>query len=193
MEVTWPNLHNFKAQNWHKLKMWLAGKVLSLHLKFLDIDHPLTFEESKLRQIEAHALIYLSNFFQRSDFASRPTIWTPGEQALLDHTAQQISLFYVSNGNLVPRALFLSQGKAPWGRGCSDGSDLLDLTVHKRVLSSICIILIIYLTKMKRSIKAARLDFSRAILFQVLALTTSPLNKFRYGKWSPQLCSINLR
>ena len=26
----------------------------------LDTDHPLTFEESKLRQIEAHALIYLS-------------------------------------------------------------------------------------------------------------------------------------
>ena len=26
----------------------------------LDIDHPLTFEESKLRKIEAHALIYLS-------------------------------------------------------------------------------------------------------------------------------------
>ena len=33
---------------------------MSLHLKLLDIDHPLTFEESKLRQIEAHALIYLS-------------------------------------------------------------------------------------------------------------------------------------
>ena len=30
-----------------------------LHLKLLDIDHPLTFEESKLRQIEAHPLIYL--------------------------------------------------------------------------------------------------------------------------------------
>ena len=33
---------------------------MSLHLKLLDIDHPLTFEESKLRQIEAHPLIYLS-------------------------------------------------------------------------------------------------------------------------------------
>ena len=33
---------------------------MSLHLKLLDIDHPLTFEESKLRPIEAHALIYLS-------------------------------------------------------------------------------------------------------------------------------------
>ena len=32
---------------------------MSLHLKLLDIDHPFTFEESKLRQIEAHALIYL--------------------------------------------------------------------------------------------------------------------------------------
>ena len=32
-----------------------------LHLKLLDIDHPLTFEESKLRQIEAHHLIYLRN------------------------------------------------------------------------------------------------------------------------------------
>ena len=32
---------------------------MSLHLKLLDIDHPLTFEKSKLRQIEAHALIYL--------------------------------------------------------------------------------------------------------------------------------------
>ena len=36
---------------------------MSLHLKLLDIDHPLTFEESKLRQIEAHALIYLSRNF----------------------------------------------------------------------------------------------------------------------------------
>ena len=35
---------------------------MSLRLKLLDIDHPLTFEESKLRQIEAHALIYLSCF-----------------------------------------------------------------------------------------------------------------------------------
>ena len=33
---------------------------MSLHLKLLDIDHPLSFEESKLRQIDAHALIYLS-------------------------------------------------------------------------------------------------------------------------------------
>ena len=33
---------------------------MSLHLKLLDIDHPLTFEPSKLRQIEARALIYLS-------------------------------------------------------------------------------------------------------------------------------------
>ena len=33
---------------------------MSLHLKLLGIDHPLTFEESKLRQMEAHALIYLS-------------------------------------------------------------------------------------------------------------------------------------
>ena len=32
---------------------------MSLHLKLLDIDHPLTFEASKLRQIEAHGLIYL--------------------------------------------------------------------------------------------------------------------------------------
>ena len=33
---------------------------ISLHLKLLDIDQPLTFEASKLRQIEAHGLIYLS-------------------------------------------------------------------------------------------------------------------------------------
>ena len=35
---------------------------MCLHLKFLDIDHPLTFEVRKLifRQIEAHGLIYLS-------------------------------------------------------------------------------------------------------------------------------------
>ena len=33
---------------------------MCLHLKLLDIDHPLTFEVSKLRQIETHALIYLS-------------------------------------------------------------------------------------------------------------------------------------
>ena len=32
---------------------------MSLHLKLLDIDHLLNFEKSKLRQIEAHALIYL--------------------------------------------------------------------------------------------------------------------------------------
>ena len=32
---------------------------MSLHLKLLDIDHPLSFEESKLRQIDAHALINL--------------------------------------------------------------------------------------------------------------------------------------
>ena len=37
---------------------WQSFK--SLHLKLLDIDHPLTFKESKLRQIEAHALIYLT-------------------------------------------------------------------------------------------------------------------------------------
>ena len=35
---------------------------LSLHLKLLDIDHPLTFEESEFRQIEAHALICLRMF-----------------------------------------------------------------------------------------------------------------------------------
>ena len=35
---------------------------MCLHLKLLDIDHPLTFEASKLRQIEAHALIYLSHY-----------------------------------------------------------------------------------------------------------------------------------
>ena len=39
--------------------MCVAGKVLCLHLKLLDVDHPLTFEVSKLRKIEAHALIYL--------------------------------------------------------------------------------------------------------------------------------------
>ena len=33
---------------------------MSLHLQLLDIDQPLTFEEGKLKQIEAHALIYLS-------------------------------------------------------------------------------------------------------------------------------------
>ena len=32
---------------------------MSFDLKLLDIDHPLTFEERKVRQIEAHALIYL--------------------------------------------------------------------------------------------------------------------------------------
>ena len=32
---------------------------MCLHLNLLDIDHPLTFELSKLRPIEAHALIYL--------------------------------------------------------------------------------------------------------------------------------------
>ena len=32
---------------------------MRLHLKLLDVDHLLTFEVSELRQIEAHALIYL--------------------------------------------------------------------------------------------------------------------------------------
>ena len=36
---------------------------MSLHQKLLDIDQPLTFEQNKLRQIEAHALIYLSTFY----------------------------------------------------------------------------------------------------------------------------------
>ena len=40
---------------------------MSLDLKLVDIDHPLTFEESKLRQIEAHALIYLSSNANMSD------------------------------------------------------------------------------------------------------------------------------
>ena len=40
---------------------------MSLHLKLLDIDHPLTFEESKLRKIEAHALIYLSKISHPSN------------------------------------------------------------------------------------------------------------------------------
>ena len=31
-EVAWPNLHNFKARNWHKLKIWVAGKVLCLFI-----------------------------------------------------------------------------------------------------------------------------------------------------------------
>ena len=50
MEVTWPNLLNSKAQNWHKLKnvcSWQSFMCLSL--KLLDIDHPLTFAESKLK------------------------------------------------------------------------------------------------------------------------------------------------
>ena len=36
---------------------------MCLHLKLLDIDHSLTFEVSKLRQIEAHALIYLRDSY----------------------------------------------------------------------------------------------------------------------------------
>ena len=34
---------------------------MSFHLKLLDTNHPLIFEKSKLRQIEAHALIYLNS------------------------------------------------------------------------------------------------------------------------------------
>ena len=34
---------------------------MCLHLKLLDVDHPLTSEVSKFRQIQAHALIYLSS------------------------------------------------------------------------------------------------------------------------------------
>ena len=45
---------------------------MSLHLKLLDIDHPLTFEESKFRQIEAHALIYLRMF----DISGRGYVYT---------------------------------------------------------------------------------------------------------------------
>ena len=33
---------------------------MCLRLKLLDIDHSLTFEVCKLRQFQAHALIYLS-------------------------------------------------------------------------------------------------------------------------------------
>ena len=46
---------------------------MSLHLKPLDIDHPLmlSFEESKLRQIEAHALIYLSQEHLRLEFREK--------------------------------------------------------------------------------------------------------------------------
>ena len=33
---------------------------MRLHLKLLDVDYPLTFEVSKLRQIKTDALIYLS-------------------------------------------------------------------------------------------------------------------------------------
>ena len=43
---------------------------MSLHLKLLDIDHPLTFEESKLRQIETHALIYLRSSEERRSLLS---------------------------------------------------------------------------------------------------------------------------
>ena len=35
---------------------------MCLHLKLLDIDNPLIFEVSKLRQIEAHAVIYLRRY-----------------------------------------------------------------------------------------------------------------------------------
>ena len=52
---------------------------MSLHLKLLDIDHPLTFEENKLRQIEAHALIYLrlprTNFLKNSFSYNGAVIW----------------------------------------------------------------------------------------------------------------------
>ena len=47
---------------------------MSLHLKLLDIDQPLTFEESKLWQIEAHALIYLS----RDNLPRNASFWQVG-------------------------------------------------------------------------------------------------------------------
>ena len=48
--ISRPNLHDFKAGNWHKFQMCAAGKVYScLHIKLLDIDNPLAFEVSKLR------------------------------------------------------------------------------------------------------------------------------------------------
>ena len=45
---------------------------MSLHLKLLDIDHSLTFEKSKLRQIEAHALIYLRTAGDQSVEGANP-------------------------------------------------------------------------------------------------------------------------
>ena len=36
---------------WRSLDSWQS--FMCLHLKFLDVDHPLTFEVSKLEQIEA--------------------------------------------------------------------------------------------------------------------------------------------
>ena len=47
---------------------------MSLHLKLLDIYHPLSFEESKLRQIEAHALTYLSTLLNISFFFNQPMV-----------------------------------------------------------------------------------------------------------------------
>ena len=53
--------------------MWVWQIFMSLHLKLLDIDHPLTFEDSKLRQIEAHALIYLSGLLLMNDLGVAKT------------------------------------------------------------------------------------------------------------------------
>ena len=47
---------------------------MSLHVQLLDIDYPLTFEESKLRQIGAHALIYLSSPWRHGKLSD--IVWT---------------------------------------------------------------------------------------------------------------------
>ena len=40
---------------------------MCVHLNLLDIDHPFTFELSKLRPVEAYALIYLRRIFVEVD------------------------------------------------------------------------------------------------------------------------------
>ena len=63
---------------------------MSFHLKLLDTNHPLIFEKSKLRQIEAHALIYLNSHTQ--PYPPPPT--PPGLSTRHDWTLQNAIVIF---------------------------------------------------------------------------------------------------
>ena len=63
---------------------------MSFHLELLDTNHPLIFEKSKLRQIEAHALIYLNSKTQ--PYPPPPT--PPGLSTRHDWTLQNAIVIF---------------------------------------------------------------------------------------------------